>query len=477
MERGYLLAVVAVCVGAFMGQLDASIVTLAFPALEHSFHAGVGDVSWVGLSYLLVLVASVAAVGRLADMVGRKLLYIYGFVIFIVGSALCANASSLVALDGFRAFQAVGAAMLQANSVAIIALAVPRDRLGRALGIQGAAQALGLALGPSIGGLLLAAGGWRVLFLVNVPVGLVGMIAALLFVPRSNHLQARERFDWPGLALFFPAVMALVFAVSEGDRLGWTSVALLSVVGVAVVLGVAFVRRERRSAAPMVDLTLFRRVPFSAGVSSGLLAFLVLFGVLVVVPFYFERASGFGPIRTGLELMVMPVALGLVAPFSGRMADRFGVRLPAATGMALVVAGLVGLGWMRPTTPGFLGLFVVIGAGLGLFVSPNNAGIMASVPAEQSGLASGLLNMSRGLGTAMGLAVSSAVFSALGGDGGSVDQVGTAFSATVLVLAGLALVAGVITVLGSSRAPLAHRGRPTAAGMAASASAASASAV
>ncbi len=437
-----------------MGQLDASIVTLAFPALERSFHAGVASVSWVGLTYLLVLVATVAAVGRFADMVGRKLLYLYGFIIFVVGSVLCAAAPSLLALDVFRAIQAVGAAMLQANSVAIIALAVPRRRLGRALGIQGAAQALGLALGPSVGGLLLAVGGWRVLFLVNVPVGLVGLVAALLFVPRSTHLQGRVEFDWTGFALFFPAVACLIFAISQGNNHGWTSPLIVASALVALSLGIGFVARERRCRNPMVDISLFRRVRFTAGVSSSLLAFLVLFGVLVVVPYLMERANGFGTVRTGLELMVMPVALGVVAPFSGRVADTVGVRRPAVTGLGLAAAGLVLVAVLRPATPGFVSLLALIGAGLGLFTSPNNAGIMASVPAEQSGLASGLLNMSRGLGTAMGLAVTTAVFSAFGGDGGTPAVVRSAASVAFVVLAGVAVVAAVITALGSSPEPL-----------------------
>ena len=457
LPRGYLLAVAAVCIGAFMGQLDASIVTLAFPALEHSFDAGVASVSWVGLTYLLVLVATVAAVGRFADMVGRKLLYLYGFLIFIAGSTLCAFAPSLLALDAFRAVQAIGAAMLQANSVAIIALAVPRQKLGRALGIQGAAQALGLALGPSVGGLLLAAGGWRLLFLINVPVGAAGMVAALLFVPRSTHLQGRVEFDWTGFALFFPAIAALVFAISQGNHLGWTSPPILLVLAAAAGLGTAFVVRESRARHPMVDLTLFRRRRFTAGVASSLLAFLVLFGVLVVVPFYLERGLGFGTIRTGLELMVMPVALGLVAPFSGRMADTLGVRLPAVTGLVMTGTGLALLALLRPSTPGFLLLLAVVGAGLGLFTSPNNAGIMAAVPPQQSGLASGLLNMSRGLGTAMGLAVAAAVFSALGGDGGLPATVRSAVSVTFFVLAGVALLAAAVAATGCSSQPLAER--------------------
>jgi EmrB/QacA subfamily drug resistance transporter len=457
LPRGYLLAVAAVCVGAFMGQLDASIVTLAFPALERSFHSGVASVSWVGLSYLLVLVATVVAVGRFADMVGRKLLYLYGFVIFIGGSVLCAFAPNLLALDGFRAVQAVGAAMLQANSVAIIALAVPRRRLGRALGVQGAAQALGLALGPSVGGLLLAAGGWRLLFLINVPVGLVGLVAALLFVPRSTHLQGRVEFDWTGFAMFLPSVAALVFVISEGGHLGWTSPVIVSMVLVAVGLGAGFVARERRCPNPMVDISLFRRVRFTAGISTSLLAFLVLFGVLVVMPFYLERGNGFGTVRTGLELMVMPVALGLVAPFSGRMADSVGVRRPVVIGLGTTAAALVPLAVLRPSTPGFLALLALVGAGLGLCTSPNNAGIMAAVPAGQSGLASGLLNMSRGLGTAMGLAVTTAVFSTFGGDGGVAAEVRSAFSVTFLVLAGVAVAAAIIAALGCSPRPLVDR--------------------
>jgi EmrB/QacA subfamily drug resistance transporter len=462
MPKAYWLAVIAVCIGAFMGQLDASIVTLAFPSLARSFHAGAAAVTWVGLSYLLVLVATVAAVGRFADMAGRKLLYVYGFAIFIAGSALCANAPNLLALDGFRALQAIGAAMLQANSVAIIALAVPASRLGRSLGIQGAAQALGLALGPSVGGLLLAAGGWRLIFLVNIPVGLLGMVAALIFVPRSRHLQTRVPFDWGGFAMFFPAVVALVFAVSQGNTIGWDSVAIVGGLVGAVVLGVFFVRRERRHPAPMVDVRLFLRPAFTAGMVTSLLAFVVLFGILVVVPFYFERSLGASTIRTGLELMAMPVALGLVAPWSGRAADRVGARLPAIAGMTIVTGGLVGLAVWRPGTWGFVALLATVGAGLGLFNSPNNAGIMASVPQDQSGAASGLMNMSRGLGTALGLATSTAVFVAMGGDGGNPAQVARAFSVTCAVLAGVAAFTALVAALGDSSEPLLSRPMPPA---------------
>ena len=179
-----------VCIGAFMGQLDASIVTVALPRLGRDLHASVGLVEWVALAYLLVLVATVATVGRIADAVGRKLLYVYGFGVFTAGSVLCGLAPTLAVVIAARALQAVGAAMLQANSVALIAEAVPRRLLGRAVGVQGTAQALGLALGPAVGGALLAIGGWRLIFFVNLPAGVIGLALGWFLLPRSRTRRA-----------------------------------------------------------------------------------------------------------------------------------------------------------------------------------------------------------------------------------------------------------------------------------------------
>ena len=325
----------------------------------------VGAVTWVGLSYLLVLVATVVAVGRLADMWGRKLLYVYGFGIFIIGSALCGLAPDLGWLIGFRALQAIGAALLQANSVAIIVLAVPKPSLGRAIGIQGAAQAIGLALGPTAGGFLLAAGGWRLIFFVNVPFGLVGMIAGVLLIPRSRNLQDAKPFDWLGFFLFLPAVVALFTAISFGNVRGWSSPSIVGFLVGAVSLVAAFLLRERRSEHPMLDLRLFHQARFTAGITSGLLSYLVMFGVLFLVPFYLERGIGFGSGRSGLELMVMPVALGATAPIAGRLADRIGARSLTVGGMTSVAVGLIALAALRPETWLFLVLLAVVGVGMG----------------------------------------------------------------------------------------------------------------
>jgi len=440
----FWLTVAAVCVGAFMGQLDASIVTVALPTLQRTFHASVGAVTWVGLSYLLVLVATVVAVGRFADMWGRKLLYVYGFGVFIIGSALCGLAPGLGALIGFRALQAVGAALLQANSVAIIVLAVPKPSLGKAIGIQGAAQAVGLALGPTVGGFLLAAGGWRLIFFVNVPFGILGMIAGVLLIPRSRNLQEPTPFDWTGFALFFPAVVALFAAVSFGNTRGWTSPLILGLLVGGSVLVVAFVGRERHCDEPMLDLELFRQSRFSAGITSGLLSYLVMFGVLFLVPFYLERAVGLGSGAAGLELMVMPLALGLTAPVAGRLADRTGPRPLTVGGMACVAGGLLAMAALRPPTGLFVLLLAVVGVGMGAFTPPNNAAIMGSVPSDQAGVASGVLNMTRGMGTSLGLAVTGLVFDMTGGSSRVPGAVDHAFSVTAVLLAGIALLAGLV---------------------------------
>lgn len=436
------LVVACVCIGASMGQLDVSIVTVALPALRHTFGASLGSVEWVTLAYLLVLVSLVTAVGRLADMLGRKLVYCYGFAVFALGSALCGLAPDLPALIGFRAAQALGAAMLQANSVALIATAVPRPLLGRAIGIQGAAQALGLALGPSVGGALVAAAGWRWIFFVNVPVGAVGITLGLLLLPRTRDHSARAPFDWTGLATLVPASGSLLLGLTYGRDQGFAT-PFVQVLLVAAAVGFAlFAAREKRARYPLVDLALFGNRRFSAGIVSGLLSYAVLFGVLFAVPFQLEGALRLRAGAAGLVLTLVPAALGLTAPAAGRLADRYGSRPFAVGGMTLTGGALL----LMMAFPRDLAVVCVAlaatGCGLGSFTPPNNANIMSAAPRGQSGLAGGLLNMTRGMGTALGVALAGLTLEvttarhASGAAGG--------FPATAALLAGLAALAAVV---------------------------------
>jgi EmrB/QacA subfamily drug resistance transporter len=339
-----------------------------------------------------------------------------GFLVFIAGSALCGLAPTLGWLIAFRVAQAVGAALLQANSVAIVAAAAGPRALGRAIGVQGAAQAVGLAVGPSVGGLLIALAGWQWVFFIAVPFGLVGAALGWLILPQTVRPAAapgaaRERFDWAGAALFGPAVAAGLLALTYGNAWGWTSPRLLGLAALAVTLFLAFLLVERRAPAPLVDLGLFRDRVFGTGIVAGLLSYAVLFGSLFLLPFYFQRFLGLAPAGAGLALTPIPLALGIVAPLAGALTDRVGSRLPTVAGMVLTTAALLALAAAPGgAVAGALPWLAVLGLGLGLFTPPNNSAVMGSAPPHRLGVAGGVLNMTRSLGTSAGVAATGAVF-------------------------------------------------------------------
>jgi EmrB/QacA subfamily drug resistance transporter len=403
------LVVGTVCIGAFLGQLDASIASLVLPTLEDVFAAPVAAIEWVALAYLLTLAALVVPIGRLADLLGRKALYVAGFVVFILGSALCGLAPTLGWLILFRVLQAVGAALLQANSVAIIAAAARPNELGRAIGVQGAAQAVGLAVGPSIGGMLIAALGWQWVFFIAVPFGIAGAALGWLVLPLTVHLPRAEaeaeRFDWPGAALLGPAIALGLLALTYGNVWGWTSPRLAAVLLATAALLALFVGVERRARFPLVDFALFRNRVFVGSIAAGLLSYAVLFGSLFLLPFELQRVLGHGPAEAGLLLSPIPAALGLVAPWGGILADRIGSRALTVVGMLVAAVALLSLA-LTPgaSLPVMLGLLALLGAGIGLFTPANNSAIMASAPPYRRGVAAGLLNMTRSLGTSLGVA-------------------------------------------------------------------------
>src|ERR1700733_7783137 len=266
-RRAPWLAVAVVCFGAFMGQLDASIVTITFPAMERDFGVQVAAVQWVSLIYLLGLIALLAPAGRLGDAVGRKLVYTYGFAVFTLASLACGLAPSLGVLVVLRLVQAGGAAMLQSNSVALVTTSAPKARMRFALSVQAGAQAVGLALGPTLGGLLTSTVGWRAVFWVNVPVGLTAIVAGRYLLPRTRHLAAPGKFDWPGTLLLVAWTSALLLVLSAASGLslpGWL-VALLAATGLAGA--VAFAVREARARHPLIPLPMLRSAPVVLGLA------------------------------------------------------------------------------------------------------------------------------------------------------------------------------------------------------------------
>ncbi len=397
-------AVTAVCLGAFMGQLDASIVTLTYPRLQSEFATGLGSVAWVSLSYLVVLAVLLVPVGRWADTRGRKLLYLYGFGLFSLASAACALAPTLGWLVVGRGLQAVGAALLQANSVALVVLSVPASRVRTALGLQGAAQALGLALGPTLGGLLVDAYGWRSVFWVNVPVGVVAILAGYVLLPRSRDLNPGRGRDMAGFVLLAGTIVSSLLVLSGLSGMPLPSAVVVGLCVAAVVAAMLFWRAETNAVAPLVDINLLRRGGLGASLTGALLAYLLLFAPLVLYPSVFDT-WGMSVAAGGLVLSCLPAGFALAAVGASAAHLRASNRQRVAVGSVGVLACLVAnIALWR--SPGLVAaLLLLMGAFLGLVIPANNATVMAAVPARASAVTGGMVNVARALGTALGVAV------------------------------------------------------------------------
>jgi MFS family permease len=398
------LAVATVCFGAFMGQLDASVVTLAFPALQRQFGVALAGVQWVSLAYLLALVALLVPVGRWSDRYGRKLVYLYGFVLFTAASAGCGLAPTLGVLVGLRVVQAAGAAMLQANSVALVATSAPAGRRRAALGLQAAAQALGLALGPVAGGLLVASAGWRSIFFINVPVGAVAVAAGWFMLPRTRHRAARQGTDPLGLLLLAVAATATLVVISAVSGLGLPLPGFAVCTAVALLTGAGLVWWERRAAAPLVDVSMLAAAGTWPLLAGALCTYLVLFGPLVLIPQVLTSHGG-SVVHAGLLLSALPAGFGLAAVagekiLPARWPD--GRRCPAGGLLASGCAAALAIPGPDMVIATLLGL---LGVGLGIYIPANNTAIMTAIPPRQAAAAGGMVNMARGLGTALGVAV------------------------------------------------------------------------
>jgi EmrB/QacA subfamily drug resistance transporter len=446
-----------VCIGSFMGQVDASMAQVLLPRLEVEFAARLSSVSWVAVAYLLAMASFAPTFGRLADMVGRKLLYTAGFLLFILGSGLCGFATDLPTLIAFRILQSIGAALLTSNSIAIIVMATGPEEHGRGLGLQSAAQAIGLGVGPAVGGLILGTLGWHWAFWINVPVGLVGLILGWLILPETKKLPDTGRFDWQGAILIAPALTAVVAVLNEGHVWGFTSPALIACVLFGAVSLFLFVRAEHRATTPLLDLHLLGKRAFLLGNATNFLSYATLFGVFFLIPFVLVRIYHDSELAAGLRLSILPVTLGLLAPVGGILFDRFGARAPTCCGMLICLAGLALLYFFLDGTTGNLPLvtlaLAIFGAGQGLFISPNTSSIMATAPPEQTGQAGSVLNVVRLIGMSAGIAGASTLFAlGLTGTEGSTLNVPTpllvsASRGVLLMLGCLAALAVVISLI------------------------------
>jgi EmrB/QacA subfamily drug resistance transporter len=403
---------VAVCLGTFMLLLDITIVNVALPDIQRALHSSFSDLQWVVDAYALTLAAFLLTAGSLADMFGRRVLYLIGLGVFTGASALCGFAVSTLMLQLSRALQGVGGAIMFAVSLALLADAFRgRDR-GTAFGVWGAVTGLAVAVGPLLGGVLTSGLSWQWIFFVNVPIGIAAVAIAVMKVAESRAPQASLP-DWAGFALFTVALSSLVYGLIESNQRSFTDGLVLGCLAVAALLLVAFVIVERRTAHPMFDLSLFRLPTFSGGSVAAFGLSASIFAMILYLVLYLQDILGYSPLATGVRVMFLSGGILVAATVAGRLSSRVPVRLLIGPGLIMVGVGLLlmrgldaGSTWTH-LIPGM----IVGGLGVGLVNPPLASTAVGVVPPQQAGMASGINSTFRQVGIATGIALLGTLFS------------------------------------------------------------------
>jgi DHA2 family methylenomycin A resistance protein-like MFS transporter len=411
------LILLTMSLGVLIAQVDTSVVNLAIKQIGSSLHAGVSTLQWVVDAYNLVYASLLLTAGGLADIYGRRRIFVLGIVLFTAGSLVCGLAPNATVLVIGRGVAGLGAALEIPTSLAILTVAYPdtRERT-RALGLWASCNGLAFVIGPTLGGVLVDAAGWRSIFLLIVPICIVALALALTAVPESKDPKDRS-LDVPGQVLAIVALGALSVGVIEGPHWGWTSPYGILSFGIALAAAVAFFRLQARSDNGLVPLSILKSKVFSASLGIAAAMTFGMYAMLFLTPLYLQAVRGASALVAGFELLPMSVAFVIVSQLSGRIANRFGPRLPMTAGMAAMGTGLFMLALIALNDSFVLieAALLVIGCGLGLNTAPVNAVAVANVPAARSGTASGLVNTARMVGATLGVAVLGAVFAVFAG--------------------------------------------------------------
>ena len=440
------LVLIAIGASTFMSALDTSVVNVILPIINRSFASDIATVEWVVTIYLLIVSGLLLSFGRLGDMRGHKSIFMIGFAIFIISSALCGLAPSIGSLIAFRGLQALGAAMLAANSPAILAKNFPSSQRGQALGLQATMTYLGLTVAPSLGGFLTDLISWRAVFYINIPVGLIAFFLSWRFIPQDRTIRTGKRFDLPGAAIFLAALIALLIGLNQGHTLGWLSIPILSLLTFSTLFLISFVLVESRSSNPILDLDLFKNKVFSAASMSAVLNYIAIFSILLLLPFYLIQGRDLSPSQAGLILTIQPIVMAIVAPISGMISDRVGTQIPSVFGMVVLTFGLLLLARLGPLSAIYeIGIaLAVVGFGTGTFISPNNSAIMGSAPPKRQGIAAGVLATARSTGMVLGVGLAGAIFTTILANGQGGGNLFNATRVSFLVAAGLAALGATI---------------------------------
>jgi EmrB/QacA subfamily drug resistance transporter len=406
--RWYALGVIML--GSMMGTLDASIANVAMPTISRVYNRSVDDTEWVILSFMLVTASTLVLFGRLGDIFGQKRIYLTGFGVFGISSLACAFAPSLEFLIASRAVQALGAAMLLSSNQALIVDTFPASERGRAIGFNGAAVAVGLSLGPIVGGAIVTFGDWRWIFLINVPISIMALAGATLVLRPVQ--QKSGGLDPIGAVLSVIGLFTLSLALSRSHIWGLTSPLTLGLLAFALVTIGVFILVERRVPTPTLDLSLFRIRIFAVSVFAAFVYFVAISGLVFIVPLSAQTALGYSAFAAGFLLTPITALNIVLAPTAGALSDRVPVRYVSTAGALMVSIGLFVLSRLPPvpSMPELIGALIITGAGTAVFTQPNNSAIMGSAPADRRGIAAGTLATARTSGQLIGVAVASAVY-------------------------------------------------------------------
>ena len=439
----------AVAVGTLMATLDGSIVNVALPTLRRELGASFAGVEWVVAGYLLVISALLLAAGRLGDILGHRRVYTGGLLLFTIGSGFCGVAHALGTLVAARTLQGLGASAMMAMGPAIVTATFPPERRGRALGAITSVVAVGLTLGPPLGGFIVQHLSWRWIFLPNLPIGVAGAVWASQVLPGTRPPRPAG-LDRPGALLLAVAFGAGVAAIQSSADGGARSAVLA---GVALIAGALLVRHTRRVPAPVVDPALFGDRVFTAGIAAGLLSYSALFTSSFLTPFFLAHVKELSAGGLGAMLTAVPLALSVSSPAAGWLSDRFGPRLLCPMGMAILSAGLATLALAGPGDglPSIAARLAACGVGMGLFQPPNNSSVMGTLPRERLGSGGGMLATARNVGMVIGIALSGALFRARGGASGDVPSFLAGYRAALLAGACLAILSGAASLARDAR--------------------------
>lgn len=393
-----------------MSPLDASIANVALPTIGRAFHTPVDNTEWVLIAYMLTTSSTLVLFGRLGDLIGQKSVYTLGFAIFGASSLACAFAPAFWLLVAARVIQGVGSAMLMSSSPAIITDAFPGNERGRAIGLNGAAVAVGLSTGPVLGGFIITYWDWRWIFLINVPISLLALLVSAFVLRREERKD--ERFDFAGAAIAFTTLFAVSLALSRAHVWGWSSAPTIGALVYAAIGIVAFLWIERRVPAPMLDLQLFSNRTFAFSVLAATLYFCAMYCVVFTIPLAAQIALGKSGLQAGLLLLPISALNVVLAPLAGALSDRIAARYVSTAGAICFFIGSVLLA-LQPNDPALWALYaslLIAGAGTAVFSQPNNSTIMGHAPPNRRGIAAGILATARTTGQLLGVCVAGAIY-------------------------------------------------------------------